>query len=224
MRTASVTLDGSIEPVITAKALTADGALRQASHMIDRRLRGSGPPAMAITLIPAKDNAIEVTAIYEGQVIHNSATKHVGLGEVMRRLSCDWIEQRIADGQAPPVCEHAKQRAKLAADNVTAPADTVIRAIFEHFTYIRDDEDGHTFETAEECIDHWYNLDELRLVFDNKGTEHVEGRCDHWVYLIHQYHCAKPSVEDITDYTTGLEKTALAPMLKEEYYNGVYCL
>ena len=118
--------------------------------------------------------------------------------------------------------EHAARRKQLAEENKDAPADTIIRAIFEHFTFIRDDEDGHEFESVDECIDHWYNVDQLDLVFNNKGSEPIKYRCDNWVRLICQNGSARPSVEDVSDYNCSLEKTPLGPLLQEEHYPERY--
>ena len=116
--------------------------------------------------------------------------------------------------------------ARLIRNNRFAPADTIIRNIFQHFDYVRDDEDLHVYKDADECLEMWYGVDELRLVFDNKDGRDIrprnKGICDHWVYLIHQNHSGKPHIEDLTDYTMGLDKTPLAPMLREEYYDSHY--
>lgn len=118
--------------------------------------------------------------------------------------------------------------ARLIRDNAFAPADTIIRNIFKHFDYVRDDEDFHVFKDADECLEMWYGVDELRLVFDNKDGRDIrprnKGICDHWVYLIHQNHHGKPHIEDLSDYTMDLDKTPLSPMLKEEYYDPHYRL
>lgn len=114
------------------------------------------------------------------------------------------------------------QAAERIRHNRYAPADTVIRAIFRHFDYIRDDEDGHVFKDAAEALDMWYGVDMLDLVFDRKDTEHEKGQCDYWVRLIHQGMYDRPTIEDISDYTASLEETPLGPVLKEEYYNTVY--
>jgi len=122
------------------------------------------------------------------------------------------------------MADHAARRKQLAKDNHDAPADTIIRAIFEHFDFIRDDEDGHVFESADECIDNWYNLDIFDIVFNKKDSEKVEGRCDYWIRLIHQNNSAHPSIEDVSDYTLSLEKTPIGPLLKEEHYPERYCI
>ncbi len=114
--------------------------------------------------------------------------------------------------------EHAERRKKLAEENRDAPADTVIRALFQHFKNIRDDEDNHQFASAEECIDHWYNVDMLVLVFDRKDTESEEGQCDHWIRFIWQDCTTRPSIEDISDYGTSLDESPIAELLKEETY------
>lgn len=117
--------------------------------------------------------------------------------------------------------ERVKQ---LVKENRNAPADTIIRQIFKHFDYVRDDYDQHAFEDANECLEHWYNVDEMVLVFDNKGMER-ERRvdvCDHFIRLVHQASSDKPSVEDIVDYNMSLEKTPLANLLKEDHYRMIY--
>lgn len=94
---------------------------------------------------------------------------------------------------------------QLIAANMSAPADTVIREIFKHFTNVRDDGDSAVLATVQEALELWYGLDVLVLVFDKKDGDHTSGRCDFFVRLIHQHSFQRPSVEDISDYSTSLE-------------------
>lgn len=124
-----------------------------------------------------------------------------------------------------PATRQAAQRAerlRLIKSNRSAPADRVIRSLFKHFQNIRDDEDGAVIETPEEAIELWYGVDDLVLVFDNKTTAPVRGQCDYFIRLIHQGHCAKPTIEDVSDYTASLDQTAIAPLLSEATYPPRY--
>lgn len=118
---------------------------------------------------------------------------------------------------------------QLIRDNANAPADTVIRAIFEHpdFDAAWDDDDVDyrvgepsddvLFKSVDECLRKWYNLDELRLIFRLKC-----GRKG-YVRLIHQDNMAKPCIEDIVDYFTWMEEdAALKDALDYDQYPGYF--
>lgn len=117
--------------------------------------------------------------------------------------------------------EAKAHREVLIEDNKNAPADTVIRAIFENgCTEIHDHEDGVKFETVEECLHFWYDVDEMYLVFT------LPNGIKSWIRFIHNDRSDKPHVENIADYHTNLDNlhsaAFLKPMLKDDYYNGVY--
>lgn len=149
----------------------------------------------------------------------NEAYYRAWLQSDMGRL---WIDRTFAAEQP---CNLPASVQKLIADNHDAPADTIIRALFEHFTFIRDDEDGLEIASAEDALALWYNVDELTLVFDRKERKTRNcnsATCDYFIKLIHQGHVSKPSIEDVSDYMLTLEKTAIGPLLNEDAYDGIY--
>ena len=117
--------------------------------------------------------------------------------------------------------ECAAMRDRLIRENHDAPADTLIRAIFATCSNVRDDEDAPApgqdgpVLSEREALERWYEVDELRLVFDFGPTPHSKpGYCDGWVHLIHQQTFALPKTEDISDYTENCEEVpALAEVL-----------
>lgn len=96
---------------------------------------------------------------------------------------------------------------RLIRENANAPADTLIRVIYDHFAHVRDDDaaPGEVLATVDEALERWYDVDELTLVFDKPDTAPNAGSCDYFVKLIHQDTFARPLVEDISDYSASLE-------------------
>jgi hypothetical protein len=109
--------------------------------------------------------------------------------------------------------------AQLIRENRNAPADTLIRAVFNAgATNVKDvaEPQAERFSTARAALDYWYSVDEMQLGFI------VESR-PAWLLLIHQHSLHRPHVDDVCDYTTNLEDIdGIAPALKEESYALIY--
>lgn len=94
-----------------------------------------------------------------------------------------------------------------------SPADTAIRLVFKHAEpgSIRDIMEGDEFATVEDALRYWHSVDEMRIAFRLPGLS-----ARSWILLIHQD--PHPTAEDISDYTTNLEGTPIAPAFKEANY------
>lgn len=95
--------------------------------------------------------------------------------------------------------------ARLIRDNANAPADRLIRALYAEFANIRDDINPDTpIPTADDALDLWYQCDVLTLVFDRPGTEPERRKSDGFVHLIHQQSTGRPSLEDVSDFSSWM--------------------
>lgn len=111
---------------------------------------------------------------------------------------------------------------RLIEDNRNAPADTLIRAIFEdpNFRVAWDDCDNTHLPDLRSALEHWYNLDELELKFVVVRGERVKRG---WVYLIHQQRQDKPLIEDIADHYSWMsEDPQYKDALDYEKYPGYF--
>jgi hypothetical protein len=91
----------------------------------------------------------------------------------------------------------AKLRRRI-LENTDAPVDQLVRKLFElGAAEVSETEEGEKFGSSQELLEHWYNVDEVRLNFrigERRGM----------LYLVHQSHL--PHFEDVTNYSTWLEE------------------
>lgn len=104
--------------------------------------------------------------------------------------------------------------------NHSAPADSVIRALFRNGSQIRDEEDGAIMHNITEALEMWYSVDMLVL----SVLVPIDGKPRRLsVALIHQDRYDRPGVEDISDYHTSLEKVPeIARALDPDRYPAQY--
>ena len=96
---------------------------------------------------------------------------------------------------------------RLIRENADAPADRIIRGIFENgCRSVSEVNDGDKFESAEELLRYWYDVDAMAISF--VATFDVNGiPTDRtvFVHLVHQRSMHHPHIEDLVDYSTLLE-------------------
>lgn len=115
--------------------------------------------------------------------------------------------------------------AELIKQNHKAPADTIIRSLFQSGLILADggDDDNDIFADITECLEMWYGVDELTILIRYPENKDEEGPFDTFITLAHQERMDKPTIEDICDYGTSLEKyPAVARAMDEDNYAQAY--
>jgi len=153
------------------------------------------------------EKAVEIA---EAWIVTNKELQHGAFSVETYTRAIEIIKERTADA-APASYEQA-----LIEANKDAPADTLIRALYESGCTVVDCEDGEELETVQDCLEMWYSVDELTLDIEGDTVSS-------FVSLIHQDKHNKPSMEDISNYGTSLETIpAIKAALTEETYAPVY--
>ena len=105
--------------------------------------------------------------------------------------------------------QHRQMRQRLMRENVDAPADRIIRKLFElGAVKVVDAEDGEKLGSPEETLDLWYGLDVMDLSFELHGRRG-------WIQLVHQ--SSRPHIDDVSDYSAWLDGVdGLGELLTDE--------